>query len=78
MAGTSGNLERKTIKRSSQENLQPGRNGFGSPGKNDKKKDSQKVESEKVSFRSLKGRKVGGQPSRDTPEWKVSKKILGK
>ena len=48
MAGTSGNLERKTIKRSSQENLQPGRNGFGSPGKNEKKKnDSQKVESKK-------------------------------
>ena len=34
-AGTSGNLER-TIKESSWGNLQPGRNGFGSPGKNDK------------------------------------------
>ena len=47
------------------ENLQPGRNGFGSPGKNDKKKDNQKAESEKVRFRSLERRKIGGQPSRD-------------
>ena len=41
-AGILGNPERRTIKRSSRENLQPGRNGFDSPGKNDKKKDSQK------------------------------------
>ena len=46
-AGTSSNPERRTIKKSSRENYQPGRNGFGSPGKNDKKKDNQKAESEK-------------------------------
>ena len=46
-AGTLSNPEGRTIKRSSHENLQPGRNGFGSPGKNDKKRDSQKAESEK-------------------------------
>ena len=39
--------KRSTIKRSSRENLQPGRNGFGSPRKNDKKKDNQKAESKK-------------------------------
>ena len=44
---TSGKPERRTIKRSSQENLQPGKNGFGSPEKNDKKKDNQKAKSEK-------------------------------
>jgi len=38
--GISGNPERRTIKRSSRENLQPSRNEFGSPRKNDKKKDS--------------------------------------
>ena len=58
--GTLGNPERRTIKRSSRENLQCGRNGFGSPGKNDKKKDSQKAEFEKVRFGSLKRRKIGG------------------
>ena len=72
------NLERKTIKSSSRENLQHGRDGFGSPRKDDKKKDSQKAESEKVRFRNLKGREIGGQPFKDTPEWKVSKKHLGK
>ena len=76
-AGTSGNLER-TIKESSWGNLQPGRNGFGSPGKNDKNKDSQKAESKKVRFRSLEGREIGGQLFKDTPEWKVSKRLLGK
>ena len=70
--------ERRTITKSSRENLQPGRNGFGSPGKNDKKKDSQKAESEKVRFRSLKGREIGGQLSEDTPKWKVNKRLLGK
>ena len=76
-AGTSGNLER-TIKESSWGNLQPGRNGFGSPGKNDKKKDSQKAESKNVRFRSLEGREIGGQLFKDTSEWKVSKRLLGK
>ena len=76
-AGTSGNLER-SIKESSWENLQPGRNGFGSPGKNDKNKYSQKAESKKVRFRSLEGREIGGQLFKDTLEWKVSKRLLGK
>ena len=59
-AGTSSNLERKTIKRSSQENLQLGKNGFGSPRKDDQKKDNQKAESEMVRFRGLEGREIGG------------------
>ena len=59
-AGTLGNPERRTIKGSSWENLQPGRNGFGSLGKNDKKKDSQKAKSEKVRFRNLEGREIEG------------------
>ena len=62
-----GNPKKRTIKRSSQENLQSGRNGFGLPGKNDKKKDSQKAESEKVRFNSLKGRETEGQLSKDAP-----------
>ena len=41
-AGISGNPERRTIKRSSRKNLQPCKNGFSSPRKNDKKKDNQK------------------------------------
>ena len=68
-----GNLERRTIKRSSQENFQPGRNGFGSPGKNDKKKDNQKAESEKVRFRSLNRREIRGQPSKDPQNGKSTK-----
>ena len=47
-------------------------------GKMTKRRTGQKAESEKVRFRSLEGREIGGQPSKDTPEWKVSKKILGK
>ena len=77
-ADTSSNPERRTIKRSSRENFQPGKNGFGSPGKNNKKKDSKKAEFEKIKFRSLEGREIRGQPSKDTSEWKVSKKLLGK
>ena len=73
-----GNPKRRTIKRSSRENLQPSRNGFGLPGKNDKKNDSQKAKSKKVRFKSLEGREIGGQPSKDTLKWKVSKKLLGK
>jgi len=37
MAGTSRNPERRTMKGSSWENFQPGRDGIGSLGKNDKK-----------------------------------------
>ena len=44
--GTSSNPERRIIKGSSWENLQLGKNGFFSPGKNDKKKDSQKAKFE--------------------------------
>ena len=66
-ASTSGNPERRTIKRSSRVNLQPSRNGFGSPGKNDKKNDSQKLNLKKVKIKSLEGREIGGQPSKDTP-----------
>ena len=46
-AGTLGNPERRTIKKSSQVNLRSGRNEFGLLGKNDKKKDNQKVEFER-------------------------------
>ena len=48
-----GNLGRRTMKGSSWENLQPGREGIDSLGKNDKGKNNQKVEFEKVRFRSL-------------------------
>ena len=37
MVGTSRNPKRRTMKRSSWENFQPGRDGIGSLGKNDKK-----------------------------------------
>ena len=50
----------------------------GHLGKMKKKKDGQKAEFEKVRFRSLEGREIGGQPFKDTPEWKVSKNLLGK
>ena len=46
--------------------------------RNDKRKSSQKAESEKVRFRSLEGREIRGQFSKDTLEWKVSKRLLGK
>ena len=41
-------------------------------------KGSRKAESEKVRFRSLEGREITGQLSMDTPEQKVSKRLLGK
>ena len=37
-----------------------------------------KAESEKVRFRSLEGREIGCLLSKDTLEWKVSKRLLGK
>ena len=77
-AGTSGNLGRRTAKGSSWENFQPGKDGIGSLGKNDKRKNSQKAESRKVRIRSLEGREIEGQLSKDTPEGKVSKILLGK
>ena len=77
-AGTSRNSERKTTKGSSWEKFQPGRDGIGSLGKNDKKIDSQKAKSENVRCRSLKGREIRGQLSRNIPERKVSKRFLGK
>ena len=52
-AGTSGNPGKRTIRGSSWENLHPGRDEFGSLGKNDKKKGQPKIDSEKVRFRSL-------------------------
>ena len=66
------------MKGSSWEKFQPGRDGIGSLGKNDKKIDSQKAISENVRCRSLEGREIRGQLSRNTPEWKVSKRFLGK
>ena len=75
---TSGKPERIIMKRSSWENFKPGRNGIGSLRKNDKRKDNQKAESENVRFRSLNGREIRGQLFKDTPKWKVSKKLLGK
>ena len=56
------------MKGSSQENLQPGREGIGSLGKNDKGKNNQKAEFENVRFRSLEGREFGGQLSKDAQE----------
>ena len=37
-----------------------------------------KVESKNVRRRSLEGREIRGQLSRDTLEWKVNKRLLGK
>ena len=65
------------MKGSSWENFQPSRNGISSFEKNDKTKGSQKVESEKVRCKSLEGREIRSQLSRDTPERKVNKKFLG-
>jgi len=59
-AGTWGNPEKRTMKGSSWENFQPGRDGIGSLGKNDKRKGNQKVESKNVSFKSLEGREIRG------------------
>ena len=53
-----GNPGRRTMKGSSWQNLQPGKEGINSLGKNDKGKNNQKVESEKVRFRSLSRKKV--------------------
>ena len=66
------------MKGSSWENLQPGREGISLLRKNDKGKNNKKAESEKVRFRSLEGREFGGQLSKDTLEWKVNKRLLGK
>ena len=77
-AGISRNPERRTTKGSSWENFQPDRDGLSSLGKNDKRKGSQKAKYENVRCRSLEGREIKSQLSRDTPERKVSKKLLGK
>ena len=66
-AGTSGNPEWRTIRGSGWENLQPSRNGFLLPGKNDSKERQPKAESEK--WETLKEKR---------PEWKVSKWLLEK
>ena len=47
-------------------------------GKMTKRRIAKKLSLKKVKIRSLEGRETGGQPSKDTPEWKVSKKLLGK
>ena len=77
-AGTSRKPKRIIMKRSSWENFQPSRDEIGSLGKNDKRKNSQKAKSENVRFRSFEGREIRGQLSKDTPERKVSKRLLGK
>ena len=46
-AGTLGNLGRRTIRGSSWENLQPGKDGFISLGKNNKREGQPKVESKR-------------------------------
>ena len=70
--------ERRTMKGSSRENFQLGRDGIGLLGKNDKRKGNQKVESENVKFRSLEGKEIRGQLSRNTPKRKVNKRLLRK
>ena len=45
-------------------------------GKNDKRKGNQKLSLKKV--RGLKERRTKSQLFKDTPEWKVSRKLLGK
>ena len=78
-AGTLGNLWRRTIRRSSWKNLQPGRDGFGSLGKNNKKKGQPKVESKWNGKSTLQGHpEMESQLSKDTLKWKVSKWLLGK
>ena len=47
-------------------------------GKMTKEGQPKKLSLKKVRIRSLEGREIEGQPSKDTSEWKVSKKILGK
>ena len=47
-------------------------------GKMTKRITAKKLSLRKVRIRSLEGRKIGGQPSKDTLEWKVNKKLLGK
>ena len=45
-------------------------------GKMTKRKIAKKLSLKRVRIRSLEGREIGDQPS--TPEWKASKKLLGK
>ena len=47
-------------------------------GKMTKRITAKKLSLRKVRIISLEGRKIGGQPSKDTLEWKVNKKLLGK
>ena len=66
------------MKGSSWENFQSSKDGIYSLWKNDKRKGRQKAEFEKVRFRRLEGREIRGQLSRDTPKWKINKRLLGK
>ena len=47
-------------------------------GKMTKIRTAKKLSLKRVRIRSLEGREIGGQPSKDIPEWKASKKLLGK
>ena len=49
---------------------------ISSLGKNDKRKGSQKLSLKKM--RDLEGRRTKSQLFKDTPEWKVSKRLLRK
>ena len=43
-----------------------------------KRRTAKKLSLKRVKIRSFEGREIGGQPSKETPEWKVIKKLLGK
>ena len=47
-------------------------------GKMTKRRTAKKLSLKRVRIRSLEGREIGGQPSKDIPKWKASKKLLGK
>ena len=47
-------------------------------GKMSKEGLPKKLSLKKVRIKSLEGREIEGQPFKDTLEWKVSKKLLGK
>ena len=49
---------------------------ISSLGKNDKRKGSQKLSLKRV--RGLEGRRAKGQLFKDTPEWKVNRRLLRK
>ena len=76
-AGSSGNPKRRTMKGSDWET-------FNLAGRNQltwekwQRERQPKADSKKVRFRSLEGRRTKSQFSEDTPERKVSKRLLGK